>query len=105
MSSNRIDAFRAMLAKDPAHALAQFGLANELVKAEAFGEAREVLTAYLASHDDQGSGFRLLAQSCEKLGLKDEALDAYRRGIVAANRHGHPGMAQEFEDRLDDLDG
>lgn len=94
-----------MLAKDPTHALAQFGLANELVKAGEFGEARDVLTSYLAANDDQGSGYRLLAQSCEKLGLPDEAIDAYRRGIVAANRHGHPGMAQEFEDRLDDLDG
>ena len=94
-----------MLAKDPTHVLAQFGLANELVKMEAFAEARDVLVAYLAMHDDQGSAYRLLAQSCEKLGLPDEARDAYRRGIEAANRHGHPGMAQEFEDRLEDLDG
>ncbi len=94
-----------MLAKDPTHALAQFGLANELVKAESFGEAREVLTSYLSAHDDQGSGYRLLAQSCERLGLTHEARDAYRLGVQAANRHGHPGMAQEFEDRLDDLDG
>lgn len=94
-----------MLAKDPTHALAQFGLANELVKAESFSEARDVLVTYLAANDDQGSAYRLLAQSCEKLGQLDEARSAYRRGMEAANRHGHPGMAQEFEDRLDDLDG
>ncbi|MCC6743338.1 MAG: tetratricopeptide repeat protein [Acidobacteria bacterium] len=105
MSATRMDAFRAMLAKDPAHGLAQFGLANELVKAEEFAEARDVLVAYLAANDDQGSAFRLLAQACEKLGLAGEARDAYRRGIDAANRHGHPSMVQEFEDRLEDLDG
>lgn len=94
-----------MLAKDPGHSMAQFGLANELVKGGAYAEARDILTSYLAGSDDQGSGYRLLAQACEKLGLKNEARDAYLRGIDAANRHGHPGMAAEFEDRLDDLDG
>lgn len=104
MSSSRLDAFRAMAAKDPNNPLVRFGLANELVKAGAFDEARAALDAYLASHDDEGAGYRLLAHTCEALGLTDEAKDAYRGGIAAAGRHGHPSMVAEFEEKLEDLD-
>ena len=104
MSSSRLDAFRVMAAKDPNNPLVRFGLANELVKAGAFDEARSSLDAYLSTHDDEGAGYRLLARTCEALGLVEEAKDAYRRGVDAATRHGHPSMAAEFEERLDDLD-
>lgn len=93
-----------MVEKDPKNALARFGLANELMRAGEYAEARDVLNAYLAMYDDEGAGYRFLAQACEKLGLVDEAKDAYRRGIGAAGRHNHPSMAAEFEMRIEDLD-
>jgi E3 SUMO-protein ligase RanBP2 len=93
-----------MAAKDPDNPLARFGLANELVKAGEFEEARASLEAYLASHDDEGAGFRLLGRTCEALGLIDEAKAAYRRGVDAASRHGHPSMAAEFAEKLEDLE-
>jgi hypothetical protein len=37
------------------------------------------------------------------LGRDDEARGAYRRGIDAAYRHGHPTMAMEFEETLEDF--
>ncbi|KRT64393.1 MAG: hypothetical protein XU11_C0055G0017, partial [Candidatus Dadabacteria bacterium CSP1-2] len=33
-----------------------------------------------------------------------EAKEAYRNGIEAAQRHGHPGMAAEFEETLELID-
>lgn len=104
MSTSRIEALRAMLAKSPGNALARYGLANELVKTGEHAEAIEVLKEYLASHDDEGSAFRLLAQCYEKLGKHEDARDAYRRGIEAATLHGHPSMADEFAMRLEDLE-
>jgi hypothetical protein len=38
------------------------------------------------------------------MGRDDEAREAYRKGIEAASRHGHPTMAEEFEDVLDGWD-
>ncbi len=93
-----------MAAKDPKNALAQFGLANELVKAGEFDEAREALGAYLAANDDEGAGYRLLGRTCEALGLVEDAKSAYRRGVEAASRHGHPSMADEFESKLEELE-
>jgi Flp pilus assembly protein TadD len=104
MPTDRLETLRAMVIKNPGHALARYGLANELVKAEKFDEALTVLRDYLAMHDDEGSAFRLLAACYIKLDRTDEAREAYRRGIEAANRHGHPGMAAEFEASLEGLD-
>jgi predicted Zn-dependent protease len=93
-----------MIAKNPANALARFGLANELMRSGEYAEARQELAEYLGMHDDEGAAYRLLAQACERLGLGDEAKDAYRRGIDAARRYNHPSMADEFEARLEDLE-
>lgn len=102
--TTRLEAFRAMAARDPKNALARFGLANELVKAGELAEAREALEAYLLMHDDEGAAYRLLGRACEGLGLAAEARDAYRRGIEAAGRHGHASMVAEYEMKLEDLE-
>jgi len=104
MASDRLETLRAMVIKNPGHALARYGLANELVKVGEHDEALTVLRDYLSMHDDEGSAYRLLAACFIALGRMDEARDAYRRGIDAATRHGHPGMAAEFEAKLEDME-
>jgi predicted Zn-dependent protease len=103
MNSPKLDTFRQMVARNPGNPLARFGLANEALKAGLYEEARENLEAYLAAYDDEGNGYGRLAEALERLGRTDEAREALRRGIAASNRFGHPGMASEFEARLDEL--
>ena len=103
MSSQRLDAMRAMVAKNPNNALARFGLANEAMKAQLYEEAAEQLRIYLTSHDDEGNGYGRLADALMHLGKTEEARDALRRGVDAAGRFGHPTMANEFEARLEEL--
>jgi predicted Zn-dependent protease len=104
MSSSKLDTFRQMVARNPDNPLARFGLANEALKGGLYEEARENLEAYLAAHDDEGNGYGRLAEALERLGRTDEAREALRRGIAASHRFGHPGMASEFEARMDELD-
>ena len=104
MTNPRIETFRTMVAKNPENALARFGLANEALKAGLYEEAHEQLVAYLARYDDEGNGYGRLAEALEKLGRRDEAREALRKGIDASRRFGHPGMASEFEARLEELD-
>lgn len=104
MVNQKLDAFRAMVAKNPENALARFGLANEALKAGLYDEAHEQLVAYLARYDDEGNGYGRLADALEHLGRRDEAREALRRGIDASRRFGHPGMASEFEARIDELE-
>jgi E3 SUMO-protein ligase RanBP2 len=103
MSQSRIEVFRQMLAVDPNNTTVRFGLANELLKLEQWADAVEELQTYLNQTDDQGNAYGKLAQALDRLGRTEEARTAYQQGIAAANRHGHPGMAQEFEMALEDL--
>ncbi len=103
MGESRIDLFRKMLEADPGNTTVRFGLANELLKLERFEEAVAELQEYLARADDQGAAYGKLAQALDRLGRTDEARSAYEAGIAAANRHGHPGMSQDFQMALDDL--
>jgi E3 SUMO-protein ligase RanBP2 len=103
MTTSRLDAFRAMVAKNPGNLQARFGLANEAVKAGALEEALEHYRAYLAGFEDEGNGWGRMADVLGQLGRTDEARAALTTGIDAARRHGHPSMAAEMEERLDEL--
>lgn len=105
MTTPRLETMRAMVAKNPTNALARFGLANEALKAQLYGEAAEHLRIYLSSHQDEGNGYGRLAEALIRLGRVDEARAALRDGIDASQRFGHPGMVNEFEARLEELEG
>lgn len=96
---------RAMVAKNPNNALARFGLANEALKAQLYEEAAENLRVYLGAHADEGNGYGRLAEALLHLGRIDEARAALREGVEVSRRHGHPSMANEFEARLEELEG
>ena len=100
----RLDSFRAMVAKNPNNALARFGLANEALKGGLYEEAVDQLRAYVALHEDEGNAYGRLAEALLKLGRSAEARDALRTGIETSLRFGHPSMAGEFEQRLEEIE-
>jgi len=101
---SRIDALRKLLAKDPRDGMSRYMLANELFKAEQFAEAADELEAYVQDADDEGAAYRILAEAYLRLGKKDEARWALKEGASAARTHEHSGMADEFEDKLQELE-
>ena len=98
--SSRIDLFKQMLANDPANTAIMFGLAKELEKAGDDEQLIETLNNYLGVAEDEGNAFGMLASAYERLGKREEAKQAYERGIETALRHGHPGMAEEYRINL-----
>ena len=96
MAANRIELFKQMLTTDPANTAVMFGLAKEYEKSGQDLELIETLIKYIEVSDDEGNAFGMLAGAYERLGQRDEAKAAYLRGIDTAQRHGHPGMAEEF---------
>ena len=94
--TNRIELFEQMLAADPANTSVLFGLAKEYEKAGRDRDLVDALNRYLANVDDEGNAFGMLAGAYERLGERDQAREAYQRGIETAQRHGHPGMAEEY---------
>ena len=101
MAASRIETFKQMLESDPENNLVRFGLANEYLKEERFEEAIAALNDYLQRSDDEGAAFGMLARALERVGRRDDAREAYERGIEAANLHGHPSMAEDYRMTLE----
>jgi predicted Zn-dependent protease len=96
MTASRIQVFEQMLANDPGNTAVLFGLAKEYEKVGNDERLIEILTRYLETSDDEGNAFGMLAGAYERTGQRDKAREAYQRGIETAQRHGHPGMAEEY---------
>lgn len=104
MENPRIDALRKMMERNPNDPRLRFGLALEYEKAERWEQVAQELREYLALTEDEGNAWGRLGNALRMLGRDDEARDAYRKGIEAAYRHGHPSMAAEFEEILEEWD-
>ena len=89
-----------MLEAKPDDSRLRFAVAVEYLKSDRIEDGVEALRSYLAGTDDEGNAWGRLATALEGLGRHEEAEDAYRRGIEAAQRHGHPTMVEEFEEEL-----
>ena len=96
MTASRIDIFEQMLAREPGNTSVLFGLAKEYEKAGRDEKLIETLNRYVEAYDDEGNAFGMLAGAYERMGQRDKAREAYQRGIETAERHGHPGMAEEY---------
>lgn len=94
-----------MLAARPDDARLRFGLALEYLTRGDLEDGVRELRAYLAASEDEGNAWGRLGAALRELGRDEEAQDAYRRGVAAAERHGHPTMAEEFGEILENWDG
>lgn len=104
-STSRIDALERMIERNPDDVRIRFGLAMEYERLGRWENAIEELKLYLASADDEGNAWGRLGRALSQLGRDEEAREAYRRGVDAAHRHGHPSMAAELEDARELLGG
>lgn len=100
---DRLDYFARLVAEEPTVARARFAYANELMRAERWEDAADELRAYLALAEDEGNAWGRLAEALTALGRPDEAADAYLTGIDQSLKHGHTGMAADFEAAIEEL--
>ncbi len=104
MSNEKIDRLKTLIEKDPKNPLGRYGLANEYYKASMYEEAIVEIKEYLNVKEDEGAVYRMLAECYIKTGNTEAAKNSYTAGIEAANKHGHPSMAEELGDYLEFLD-
>ena len=101
MSQSRIEVFEQMLAGDPANTLVLFGLAKEYEKSGDDAKVIETLEKYLAAADDEGNAYGMLARAYERIKQPEKARAIYGRGVEVSMAHGHPGMAEEYRQILE----
>jgi len=104
MTNPRIEQLKVLIKKDPNNPLGRYGLANEYYKSELYEDAINEINEYLKLKDDEGAVYRMLAECYLRTGNTGNAKEAYVKGIEAASRHGHPTMAEEFEEAIEFLD-
>ena len=92
-----------MLEARPGDPRARFGLALEHERLGQWEEVVHHLREYLGTANDEGNAYGRLARALRELNRDEEAREAYRQGIAAAEKHGHPTMAMELEEELDGM--
>ena len=100
MTTSRIEVFEQMLANDPDNTLVMFGLAKEYEKLGRHADVVAMLNDYLKRADDEGNAYGMLARAYERLGNRTAARATYRRGVEVAQAHGHPSMAEDYQQTL-----
>lgn len=100
---SRLEALERMLGNRPDDSRLRFGLALEYMSAGRQEDGIRELRTYLEQTDDEGNGWGRLGAALRDLGRDDEALAAYRKGVENAMRHGHPTMADEFSEIVEEL--
>lgn len=90
-----------MLESDPGNTMVMFGLAKEYEKTGATAEVIDLLERYLASADDEGNAYGVLARAYAAAGDPVRARAAYEKGIEVSMAHGHPSMANDYRMTLD----
>ena len=98
---DRIEVFEQMLAADPSNSMVMFGLAKEYEKTNDHAKVIALLESYLASYDDEGNAYGVLANAYLQSGDHEKANETYQKGIDVSLAHGHPSMANEYRMTLD----
>ena len=100
---SRLEALERMLGNRPDDSRLRFGLALEYMGAGRHEDGIRELRTYLEQTDDEGNGWGRLGAALRELGRDEEALAAYRKGVENAMRHGHPTMAEDFGEIVEEL--
>jgi Tfp pilus assembly protein PilF len=96
MPTDPLERFEAMLAAGKDNALLRFSLGMQYLKAGDAAKASDHLRAAVAHDMGYSAAWKLLGKALAEIGRRDEAIDAYKRGIAAAEAKGDKQAAREM---------
>lgn len=99
---SRLEALLDLHRQDPADADLLFMIAAEHASAGRHVEALPWLAQYVAKGRDVGAGWALMADCHQALGDGEARRAALQDGIAAALRGGHPTLAAELRERMEE---
>ncbi len=109
MAKSRIDQLKSLIEMDPEDHTLHYMLGLEYFESAQYDEAVAELEKYLETEEarggDVGSCLGRLAEAYEKIGRSEDAVQAYRRGIMNAVHHKHADLRNELTATLQALQG
>ena len=96
MSNDAIARFEGLLAAGKDGALLRFGLGQQYLAAGNAQSAVEHLRAAVAFDPGYSAAWKLLGKALSAQGRSAEAMEAYRNGIAAADKHGDKQASKEM---------
>lgn len=94
---SRIDNLEAMLARGQDGALLRFSLGNEYLAADDPASAASHLRAAVEQDPGYSAAWKMLGRALERVDDADGALEAWGRGIEAAEARGDKQAAKEMQ--------
>ena len=91
-----IERFESMLAAGRDNPLLRFSLGNEYLKLHDVQRATQHLRAAVAQDAEYSAAWKLLGKALQQVEDRDGAIDAFRKGIVAAEHKGDKQAAKEM---------
>jgi predicted Zn-dependent protease len=91
-----VERFEALLASGKDNAMLRFGLGMAYLNAGNSGRAAEHLRRAVEHDADYSAAWKLLGKALAQSGDRAGAVDAYTRGIAAAERRGDKQAAKEM---------
>ncbi|HEY0006121.1 MAG TPA: tetratricopeptide repeat protein [Pyrinomonadaceae bacterium] len=104
MSQSRIDIFAEMAREQPDSEMVWYGLANEYVKAERWGEAADALRQVVSLNPDYTAAYQLLGTALFEQGESEQARVIWEQGREVAERTGAWKARQHIEGLLARMD-
>lgn len=92
-----VERFETILAGGTDNPSLRFALGTEYAKLEKMLLAIEHLSSAVAQDPEFSAAWKLLGKAQVKVGLAEEAIDSYRKGIRAATKHGDIQAAREMK--------
>ena len=103
MASNRIDALKAMVERNPSDTFARYGLAMEYANTGDLEKAVAEYRALLGENEGYAAAYYHGGQALERLGRVEEAREMYEKGIEVTTRSGDAKTCNEMQAALDML--
>ena len=100
---SKIQQIQEFLKKQPDDAFLIHALALEYIKAEDLEKARNLFEDLLGRQPDYVGSYYHLAGLLAKMGEKEQAIDWYEKGIVAAKKAGDQHALRELQSALEEL--
>jgi len=100
---DRIATLNEILAQDPGHAFARYGLAMEYANRGELDRAVEEFARLLAANPDYTAGYFMAAQTLVKAQRTAEARRMLEDGIACAQRKGDSHSQSEMQAMLEEI--